>query len=67
MNAVSSTVSAASSADLGTVQGAAAVSVMKKAQDVQAASTMELLASVAQPAPKLSTSGNAGVVLHAVA
>jgi hypothetical protein len=67
MSAVSSTVQAASSADLGSVQGAAAVSVMKKAMNAQAASTMELLASVAQPAPALATSGNAGLLLHAVA
>jgi hypothetical protein len=67
MTPISSTVSAASSADLGSVQGAAAVSVMKKAMSAQAASTMELLASVATPAPALATSGNAGLVLHAVA
>jgi hypothetical protein len=67
MSNINSTVAAASSADLGSVQGAAAVSVMKKAMSAQAASTMELLASVAQPQPALATSGNAGLVLHAVA
>jgi hypothetical protein len=67
MTPISSTVSAASSADLGSVQGAAAVSVMKEAMSAQSASTMELLASVATPAPALATSGNAGLVLHAVA
>jgi hypothetical protein len=47
--------------------GRSRVSVMKKAMNAQAASTMELLASVAQPAPALATSGNAGLLLHAVA
>ena len=66
MDAMSlSAVSNASSADPSTVQGAAAVSVMKKALNLQAASTAQLLQSVAQPT--LAATGNLGTQVNAFA
>ena len=66
MDAMSlSAVNNASSADLSTVQGAAAVSVMKKAMNLQAAATAQLLQSVAQPA--LAATGNLGTQVNAFA
>lgn len=69
MDALSlSAVNNASSADLSTVQGAAAVSVMKKAMNLQAASTLQLIQSVAQPAqPALASSGSLGTQFNAFA
>ena len=55
----------ASAADLGTVQGSASVSVLRKALNAQAAGVAQLLASAQQPA--LATSGALGTQLHAIA
>ena len=66
MDAISlSTVNNASSANLSTVQGAAAVSVMKKAINMQAASTAQLLQSL--PQPNLASSGSLGTQVNAFA
>ena len=66
MNALSANITnTASSADLGTVQGAAAVSVMKKAMDIHAASALQLIQALPQPA--LATSGSVGTQLNALA
>ena len=49
MDAVSSsTVSNASTADLGTVQGVAAISMLRKSLDVQASSAAALIAALPQ-------------------
>ncbi|MBC7481908.1 MAG: putative motility protein [Rhizobacter sp.] len=53
-----SATAAASSADLGTVQGNAAVSVLKKALNQQASSAAQLIEALPQPA--LATSGAIG-------
>jgi hypothetical protein len=45
---------AASSADLGTVQGNAALSVLKKALNLQASSAAQLIDALPQPALALS-------------
>ncbi len=60
-----SAVSNASAANLGTVQGAAAVSVLKKAMDIQASSAAQLIQAL--PMPALATSGSVGTRLNAVA
>jgi hypothetical protein len=66
MDAMSlNTVNNASSADLSTVQGNAAVSVMKKAMNLQAASTAQLIQSIPQPA--LASSGSLGTQVNAFA
>lgn len=66
MDAVTSAIVAnASSAALATVQGAALVSVMKKAQSVQAAGVAQLIASLPQPA--LATSGALGTQVNTYA
>ena len=66
MDAMSlSAVNNASSADPATVQGAAAVSVMKKALNLQAASTAVLLQSL--PQPSLAATGSLGTQLNAFA
>jgi hypothetical protein len=66
MDAMSlSAVNNASSADLSTVQGNAAVSVMKKAMNLQAASTAQLIQSIPQPA--LASSGSLGTLVNAFA
>lgn len=66
MNAMSlNTVNNASSADLSTVQGAAAVSVMKKAMNLQAASTAQLIQSL--PQPSLASSGSLGTQVNTFA
>jgi hypothetical protein len=66
MDAMSlNTVNNASSADLSTVQGHAAVSVMKKAMNLQAASTAQLIQSLPQPA--LASSGSLGTQVNAFA
>lgn len=65
MDAMSlSAVNNASSADVSTVQGAAAVSVMKKAMNLQAASTAQLIQSIPQPA--LASSGALGTQVNAL-
>lgn len=61
----SATVSRASSADLGTVQGAVSVSLLKKALAMQSAAAMQLLASV--PQVPLATSGSVGTQLNTFA
>ncbi len=61
----SSTVANASSADLSTVQGTAAVSVLKKALDFQATGAAQLIASL--PQPVLATSGTVGTNLNTFA
>ncbi len=53
----------ASAADMGTVQGSASVSVLKKALNAQAAGVAQLIASV--PQPSLATSGSLGTQLNA--
>ena len=45
----SSTVSAASDAALGTVQGAASIAVLKKSTDLQVAAVMQLIQALPQP------------------
>lgn len=66
MDALSgATVANASAADLGTVQGSAAVSVLKKALHQQAASVEQLIQSLPQPA--LATSGAVGTQLNTFA
>ena len=55
----------ASSADLGTVQGAASMSVLKKALSAQSAGVAQLIASLTQPA--LATSGSLGTHVNSVA
>jgi len=61
----SATVANASSADLGTVQGAASVSVLKKALNAQASSALQLIQALPQPA--LATSGSVGTQLNTYA
>lgn len=66
MDAVNrTTVSNASAADLGTVQGAAALLMLKKSMTAQATSAAQLIAALPQPA--LATSGHLGTQLNAVA
>lgn len=66
MDAVSSsTVAAAANADLGTVQGSAAVSVLKKALNLQAATAATLIESL--PQPPLATSGAVGTRVNTFA
>lgn len=54
----SSVVAAAGDAAPGTVQGAAALSVLKKALDLQASAAAQLIQALPQPA--LATSGAVG-------
>lgn len=66
MDAVSSSIVANASAALpGTVQGTAAVWLVKKAVDLQAASTAQLLEALPQTA--LATSGSVGTQVNTVA
>ena len=59
MDSISGTATAAaSSADLGTVQGHAAMSVLKKALNLQASSAAQLIEALPQPA--LASSGSLG-------
>ena len=57
-----SATSAASSADLGTVQGTAAMSVLKKALNLQASTAAQLIEALPQPA--LATSGAIGTQVN---
>ena len=57
-----SATAAASSADLGTVQGNAAVAVLKKALSLQAGSVTQLIEALPQPA--LATSGAVGTQVN---
>ena len=59
------TVSAASNADLASAQGAAAVSVLKKALQAQASSAAQLIQALPQPA--LATSGTLGTRVNTFA
>ena len=62
------TVANASSADLGTVQGSAAVSVLKKALHQQVSSVAQLIQSLPQPPqPPLATSGPVGTQVNTFA
>ena len=66
MDAVSApVVAAAGAADLGTVQGVAAMAVLKRAIDMQAASAAQLIQALPQPA--LATSGSVGTQLDTFA
>ena len=66
MNAMSlCAVNSASTADLSTVQGSAALSVMKKALNLQAAATVQLIQSLPQPA--LASAGPLGTQVNALA
>lgn len=66
MDAVSSaTVSNASSADAGTVQGVAAIAMLRKSMDVQQAAAAQLIAALPQPA--LATSGSLGTQVNTYA
>ena len=56
-------VNTAFSVDSSTVQGYAAMSVMKKAINLQAASTAQLIQSIPQPA--LASSGSLGTQVNA--
>lgn len=58
----SATVSAASSADPGSVQGAAAISVLKQALNSQARSAMQLIQAL--PQTSLATSGHLGTQVN---
>ncbi|HEX2012070.1 MAG TPA: putative motility protein, partial [Roseateles sp.] len=66
MNAISATPSAvvanASAAQPGTVQGAAAVAVLRRSMDLQAAAAAQLLAAL-PPQAVLATSGQLGTRL----
>ncbi|MBU6260828.1 MAG: putative motility protein [Burkholderiales bacterium] len=66
MNPVSSaTVVNASNADPGTVQGSAAISVLKRAIDSQAQGAAQLIAALPQPAPVAA--GSPGALLNVYA
>ena len=62
---IGATVANASAADLGTVQGQAALAVLKKALDMQASSAALMLQALPQPA--LATSGTLGTRVNAYA
>jgi hypothetical protein len=63
MDTVSSAAASASSATTGSVQGAASISVMKQAMNLQATTAAQLLASVQQPV--LASSGTLGTRVNA--
>jgi hypothetical protein len=65
MDAVSSVTTAASSAQPGTVQGSAALMVLNKAMDIDAASAAQLIAAL--PDPALATSGTLGTQVNTYA
>ncbi len=66
MDAVNrSTVSNASAADLGTVQGAAALLMLKKSMAAQSSSATQMIAALPQPA--LATSGHLGTQVNTLA
>jgi len=66
MDALSSaTVANASAANTATVQGSAAVAVLRKALDMDAASAVQLIEALPQPA--LATSGPLGTQLDTYA
>ena len=55
----------ASTAQLGTVQGSASISMLRKSMDLQESNAAQLLKALPQPA--LATSGNLGTRLNAYA
>ncbi len=62
MDAVSnSTVSAASDAAAGTVQGAAAISMLKKSNDMQVAAAIQLIQAL--PKPAVMPTGSVGTTV----
>jgi hypothetical protein len=66
MDVASSSIgTAASAADPGTVQGAAAMLVLKKAIDLQASSAAQLIQALPQPA--LASSGSVGTQVNTFA
>lgn len=58
-------VATASAADLSTVQGTAAVAVLKKALNLQASSAAQLIQAL--PQPGLATSGGVGTQVNTYA
>ena len=68
MDSVSGVTAAGSSAQLDTVQGNAAVMVLNKAMDIQAAAAAQLIAALPQvPQPALATSGSLGTQVNTYA
>lgn len=68
ISAVNPAVAAASEADLQTVQGAAAMAVMRKSVNMSAMAAAELLAALpAIETPQLASDGPVGTQLHEVA
>jgi len=66
INSVSpGTVSAAASAEVGTVQGAAAMQMLKKSVNMQADTAIRLLAAL--PKPELASDGNLGTKVNTYA
>jgi hypothetical protein len=61
----SSTVTSASNAEPGSVQGGAAIAVLKKALSQDASSAEQLIAAL--PAPQLATSGSIGTQVNTFA
>jgi hypothetical protein len=61
----SATVNNASGADLGSVQGAASVMVLKRALQAQASSAVQLIQALPQPA--LASSGSLGTQVNTYA
>ncbi len=59
------TVNNASGADLGTVQGAASLMVLKRAMQAQASSAVQLIEAL--PQPPLATSGSLGTQVNTYA
>jgi hypothetical protein len=68
MDSLAGATNAASAAPPGTVQGAAAIAVLKQGMDLQAASAAQLIAALPQPAaPALATSGALGTQIDTYA
>ena len=65
MDPLSSSTLAASSADPGSVAGAASLLLLKKAIDLQASTSAQLLQALPQPA--LATSGSVGTQVNTLA
>lgn len=68
MNSLSNTVVAnAGAADLGTVQGAASLMVLKKALHAQEGTAAQLISALPPTQPALATSGSVGTQLNTFA
>jgi hypothetical protein len=68
MHSLAGVANAASSAAPGTVQGAAAIAVLKKGMDLQAAAAAQLIAALPQPAaPAPAMSGTLGTQIDTYA